>query len=157
MGQERNDTARGDFDRSQVEEEFEETRETIGREELGEVMDSFQEKVEQIKQSSGPRFVRRAIGHAKLFYKLLEAWWTDRRNVPWKTITAIGAVLLYFINPFDIVPDMIPVVGLMDDATMIYIGFSMVQEDLIDFARDRGLDLKSFGIDPEEPRPPVTQ
>lgn len=155
MDQQRDETASGEFDRSRVEEEFEETRETIGREQLGEVMESFEDKIQRIKQSSGPRFVRRAIGHAKLFYKLLEAWWTDRRNVPWKTITAIGAVLLYFINPFDIVPDMIPVVGLIDDATMIYLGFSLVQDELIEFAHSRGLDLTAYGIDPEQPRPSI--
>lgn len=145
-----------DVDQSEVYDRFEENRETIGREELEQVLDGFEEKVEQIKQSAGPAFVRKAIGHARLFYRLLEAWWQDRRNVPWKTITAIGAVLLYFINPFDLVPDMIPVLGMMDDATMIYIGFSLIQDDLIDFAIDRGLDLESFGIDLDQPRPTIS-
>lgn len=136
-------------DVSSARREFQQLRESIGREELGQVLDQFEEKVETVKQSAGPVMIRRALGQARLGFRLLQSWWSDNYYVPWKTITAIGAMLLYFINPFDLVPDLIPVVGLLDDATVIYLGFTVVQDELMEFAADRGLDPAEFGIDPD--------
>lgn len=39
--------------------------------------------------------------------------------IPWKNLTLIIAGLLYFIDPFDLVPDFIPVGGMLDDAAVV--------------------------------------
>jgi len=149
----REDDGRPDSDHSTVEDRFQEKRQSIGREELREVMDNFEEKIERIKRSPGPEFVRSALGHIRLFYRLLESWWNNQWNVPWRTITAVGAALIYFINPVDMIPDIIPAAGLIDDATMVYIAFSCIQDDLIEFAAEHDIDLEQYGIDPDSPRP----
>jgi uncharacterized membrane protein YkvA (DUF1232 family) len=39
----------------------------------------------------------------------------DYRNVSWKSVLLIIAAILYFVNPVDLLPDLIPVLGLTDD------------------------------------------
>ncbi len=41
------------------------------------------------------------------------------REVPWKTIVIILAALIYFLNPIDIIPDVIPVLGFSDDFAVL--------------------------------------
>jgi len=40
-------------------------------------------------------------------------------HTPWQTIVMMVAGLLYFITPFDAIPDFIPIGGLIDDATVL--------------------------------------
>jgi uncharacterized membrane protein YkvA (DUF1232 family) len=44
------------------------------------------------------------------------------RSVPWKAMLILLAAVIYFLNPLDLVPDLIPVVGLTDDfAVLIWV------------------------------------
>jgi len=45
-------------------------------------------------------------------------------NVPTKYKVQIAACLLYFISPFDAIPDFVPAMGLSDDAAVILFVFS---------------------------------
>ncbi len=81
-----------------------------------------------------------------LLYDMLKAWWRKEFDVPWKTAAAITAALLYFINPFDIVPDFLPVVGYLDDVVVVGACLKLIQSDLRSFAKSRGLDLADFGL-----------
>jgi uncharacterized membrane protein YkvA (DUF1232 family) len=66
--------------------------------------------------------------------RLLRAW--ARREytaVPWKTIAAVAAALIYFVNPFDLIPDFIPTFGLIDDATLVGLVVASIVEDLAQF------------------------
>ena len=40
-------------------------------------------------------------------------------GVPTAAKAGFAAVLLYFLNPFDLIPDMTPVIGLLDDAGVL--------------------------------------
>jgi uncharacterized membrane protein YkvA (DUF1232 family) len=66
--------------------------------------------------------------------RLLKAW---RRGaypvVPWRTIILGVAALIYFVDPFDLVPDFIPVVGYLDDATVIAFVIESIRRDLDKF------------------------
>lgn len=55
-----------------------------------------------------------------LLWKLLQEYYAGTyREIPWKAIAAIGFAALYLINPFDVIPDVIPFVGYLDDAGVI--------------------------------------
>jgi uncharacterized membrane protein YkvA (DUF1232 family) len=57
-------------------------------------------------------------------FRLLKAWRAgEYTEVPWQTILFAIAAVIYFVNPFDAVPDFIPGVGYLDDITVI--GFVM--------------------------------
>jgi uncharacterized membrane protein YkvA (DUF1232 family) len=41
--------------------------------------------------------------------------------------------LLYVLNPFDLVPDALPLLGLLDDAAVVSACLSLVEQDLRDY------------------------
>ena len=55
-----------------------------------------------------------------LFYAL-----GDRR-VPWYARALAGAVVAYAVSPIDLIPDFIPVLGLLDDLLLIPAGLYLV-------------------------------
>ena len=81
-----------------------------------------------------------------LLYGLLRAWWDKEYSLPWKSAAAIIAALLYFINPFDLIPDFIPVIGYLDDVVVIGACLKLIQSDLRDYATSKGLDLTKYGL-----------
>ena len=54
----------------------------------------------------------------------------EYKEIPYNTIVAIVATLLYVISPFDIIPDVIPVVGFTDDAMAVAFCVKMLHSDL---------------------------
>ena len=57
----------------------------------------------------------------------------EYREVPWESIAfAIGA-LIYFLSPVDLIPDVIPVAGYVDDAAVIALVVASLSTDLSKF------------------------
>ena len=55
----------------------------------------------------------------KLLWSLLKDYHNkDYPNAPWKLIAAIGFAVAYLISPIDVIPDLIPFVGFVDDASV---------------------------------------
>ena len=52
------------------------------------------------------------------------------REVPWNTIVAAGAGLLYLVCPIDLIPDFIPLIGLVDDFAVLCFVLKSVHTDL---------------------------
>lgn len=70
----------------------------------------------------------------KLMFALIKAYWSgEYRQIPWFTIAAIVAALLYVLSPLDLIPDFIPVIGLMDDAMVLAACLKLVKKDLAQF------------------------
>jgi len=66
--------------------------------------------------------------------RLLKAYASgEYRQLPWKTLTSIVAVLLYFVNPLDIIPDILPIVGFADDIALVGWLFSSMGSDIEKF------------------------
>ncbi|MFY7828214.1 MAG: YkvA family protein [Flectobacillus sp.] len=55
------------------------------------------------------------------------------RIVPWPTILKIVAVLIYFVSPLDVIPDILPIIGLTDDLAIVLWLFRALQEDIENF------------------------
>ena len=41
------------------------------------------------------------------------------REIPWKTMLIVLGAIIYFVNPIDLLPDLIPVAGLTDDFAVL--------------------------------------
>ncbi|MFB6355306.1 MAG: YkvA family protein [bacterium] len=121
--------------------------ESIEEDDVEKVIDGFEERIAEYRESKGPRKVRRALDRAQLFFEMLKSWWDDEFSLPWKTVTAVTAALLYLINPMDMIPDFITFGGLLDDATMIYIAYQWVESDLLHYVRVSGLDPAEYGFE----------
>ncbi|OFX19861.1 MAG: hypothetical protein A2033_19740 [Bacteroidetes bacterium GWA2_31_9] len=70
----------------------------------------------------------------KLLFALIKAYISKKyTKVPWWVISAVAFSLLYLINPFDLIPDAIPVIGQLDDAAVIGICIKMIEKELLLF------------------------
>ena len=61
------------------------------------------------------------------------------RKVPWTSILSLIGGLIYFLNPFDFVPDFIPLKGLVDDATILIYVLHSIKGDLDQYQEWRDL------------------
>lgn len=76
----------------------------------------------------------------------------EYRKVPMATLLAIVATLLYWLAPMDVLMDIIPGIGFVDDAAVIAGALSMVKKDLNEYMMWR----RSKGLSAEE-LPDVTE
>jgi uncharacterized membrane protein YkvA (DUF1232 family) len=66
--------------------------------------------------------------------RLLRAWNRGQyRGMRWATILASLAALIYFVNPFDLLPDVFPILGYLDDATIVAWVLHSIRGDLATF------------------------
>ncbi len=67
-------------------------------------------------------------------FRLIRAWDSGKyRDVPWQTIVLAIAAVVYFVNPFDLIPDFIPVIGYIDDATVIGFVIASISSTIANF------------------------
>lgn len=107
-----------------------------GAEDISEVaLDTVVERAEAIEdrfRGSGP--LQRLLEDGRLLLGLVrDARGGRYRAVPVWTLSAVGFTLLYVLNPFDLVPDTLPLVGLLDDAAVVSACLSLVEQDLRDY------------------------
>lgn len=78
---------------------------------------------------------------SELFYKvqdsvialarMLSSWVKgDYRNISTKSIIAVVAALIYFVNPLDLIPDFIPVIGQIDDIFVLGYLIKMLNKEI---------------------------
>lgn len=66
--------------------------------------------------------------------RLLKAYASgEYRQLPWKTLIRMIAVLIYFVSPIDILPDFLPIVGLTDDIALMLWLFNGIKDDIEKF------------------------
>ncbi len=75
--------------------------------------------------------IERFFTDIQLFLGLLKDFYAGKyRNIPYKSIASIVTALLYLINPIDIIPDAIPIIGQIDDALILGFCVKMIESDL---------------------------
>jgi uncharacterized membrane protein YkvA (DUF1232 family) len=89
-------------------------------------------KSEEIKQkffSSGP--LSRFIEDAKLLIAIVKDYWAGKyKQIPYGAIASIVFSLIYVFNPFDLMPDMLPLIGQVDDVAVMGACLLLVEQDL---------------------------
>ena len=55
----------------------------------------------------------------QIFLRLLRAHLAGKFHAPPDSILMVIAVVIYFVSPFDLIPDSVPVLGLIDDAAVV--------------------------------------
>lgn len=96
---------------------------------LKEILKEAKKKFANLRSQSKHR-----LRDLKDLFDLLAAWGKgDYKKVPWKSLVAAAAGILYFLNPFDFVPDMLGVLGFADDALVLSWVIKSIQADLTHF------------------------
>jgi uncharacterized membrane protein YkvA (DUF1232 family) len=107
------------------------------------------EKVEPVLKKLGNSTVEKVRVMAKqatLVFEMLKSWWKGEIDLPWKTVAAMTVSLLYLASPIDLLPDFFPLAGYIDDLFVVAVAMELVQDELKDFAEEKGLDLKEYGL-----------
>jgi uncharacterized membrane protein YkvA (DUF1232 family) len=90
---------------------------------------------------------RNVIGPLKLLIDLVGAYFRGQyTTIPWTTIAVCSFAIFYVVDPIDLVPGFIPVVGYIDDALVIGTVLFAAREDLVDYCRFRGYEPENYGL-----------
>lgn len=95
------------------------------------------DEIEKRFRNWGP--LQRFVDDGRLLLDAVRDYASGRyRQFPLGTIGAIAFALLYVFNPFDLFPDVIPVIGQIDDAAVVAGSLLLVEHDLRTYALWRG-------------------
>lgn len=95
------------------------------------ILDKEEELKNKLKESS---HLERFTTDVSLFLSLIKDYYQGNyRKIPYKSISSIVVGLVYVLNPIDIIPDFIPVIGYIDDALVIAFCLKMVEKDLREY------------------------
>lgn len=79
--------------------------------------------------AKGP--LKRFIEDGKMLTAMIRDWRAGSyRKAMYGTIAAAVFALIYVVNPFDIIPDVLPIIGAVDDAAVIGACLMLVERDL---------------------------
>ena len=87
------------------------------------------EEIQRKFSARGP--LARFIEDGKLLIAIVKDYWSGAyRNVPYGVIASSVFTLIYVLNPFDMVPDMLPVIGQLDDVAVMGACLILIEQDL---------------------------
>jgi len=125
--------SRWDDERNKARRKFRENIDQIKPEDIDDATNKGYEKVNQFGDSP-PGSLSEIWGEVKLLIQMLRDYQKGKyRQVPWSTIAAAAAAVLYLVNPLDIIPDFIPIIGFLDDLAVLALCFKLIREDLIKY------------------------
>ena len=94
-----------------------------------EIVVSRSEELSKKFSAKGP--LARFIVDGKLLVSIVKDYWSRAyRQIPYGIISSIVFTLVYVLNPFDLMPDMLPVIGQLDDVAVLGICLMLVEQDL---------------------------
>jgi uncharacterized membrane protein YkvA (DUF1232 family) len=99
------------------------------------VLNKALEKARQKKSQ-----VREFFGDIEDLIMLIRSYFKgEYTRIPWRFIIFAFAAVIYFLNPLDLIPDIIPAMGFMDDATVIALIVNAMKEEIDEYRRFRSM------------------
>lgn len=105
----------------------------IKRDDVEKILNQSVKKISGLGQHI-PKTLLDSWGNIKLLVELIRDYSSGRyKNLPWKTVASVCAVLAYFVSPIDVIFDFIPLKGYLDDAFAIKLVMDLIEKDLEDY------------------------
>lgn len=81
----------------------------------------------------------RFVDDARLLISAVRDYWSGTyRKWPWGTMAAVVFTLIYVFDPFDLVPDVLPIIGEVDDAAVFAGCLLLIEQDLLAYRKWKG-------------------
>jgi uncharacterized membrane protein YkvA (DUF1232 family) len=78
--------------------------------------------------------IRRVRSDLTTLLRLLKAWALRQyQRVPWPSLLLAASAVVYFVMPADLIPDMLPMVGFVDDVAVVSAVVQAVRGELSRF------------------------
>jgi len=127
----------------QTRREFERLSGKASKEDIYKAVKESDRIYEKVAESS---VLEKEIAKVKLLLMLLKDYWDGKYTLPYRTIIAIAVALLYILNPIDLIPDILPFLGLTDDLAMLLFVWKMVSKDVKEYALWKAKNTQSEDI-----------
>lgn len=102
--------------------------EKVSREDVDQVADRAADLEDRFRRA-GP--LRRFLADGLDLIALVSDYASGRYDkIPFRVLAAVIFACLYVLNPFDLVPDLIPFFGYLDDASVVAACLALVKKDL---------------------------
>jgi uncharacterized membrane protein YkvA (DUF1232 family) len=122
--------------------------ENVIPEDLQSILDKIEARLEALRDSEEVDFADQVYGRIRLAAKMLRASAEGSFQLPWKSAASVAAGLAYLLNPMDFLPGIVKGdEAVLDDALVIYLCYTVVEQDLTRFLRSHNLDPEEFGMD----------
>lgn len=93
-----------------------------------EIVFENEEKIHDKFRRNGP--IKKYLNIVSNLFSMLKDYKNGKyREMPWHTIASVIVVLLYVLNPLDIIPDFLPGFGFIDDASVFALAYKFIKTD----------------------------
>jgi uncharacterized membrane protein YkvA (DUF1232 family) len=79
-------------------------------------------------KNKGKELLSNLLFYFNFFYNTTVDFLSNKENIPWGAAAISAAVLIYIINPQDLIPDYITMVGYTDDMIVISLFYPIVKD-----------------------------
>ena len=135
------------FTKEQAEEEFDRCLKNVTEDDVSKVLEK--EKA-ILGKAHGP--LEKFAENIKLLFSVIKDYVNGSyKEVPWLSIAAIVGSLLYVFSPIDLIPDFIPIAGLVDDAAVLGFCLKGISADLKKYSAWKNQDFAEHEIIANEP------
>jgi uncharacterized membrane protein YkvA (DUF1232 family) len=114
---------------------------SVNAEDVKTVMDKAEDITGKVAKSS---LLKRFFEDVKRLISMVKDYLTGAYpDVSWWVITVIVFALLFVLSPIDLIPDFIPVIGLLDDALVIAVCLMLIEKDLLKYQEWKNAQTKT--------------
>lgn len=92
-----------------------------------------------------PDKLNKLVNQVKLLYELIRSYIDGSyREIPWISIATAAAAVVYFLAPIDVLPDVIPGIGYLDDLLVVRFALLAIGTDLRTYCEFKGYEVSKY-------------